>query len=87
MFDSLSRGPNGISSPYGTACISRYLNLDKMSNDFLQNLPQYGRNVFVINNVNIAKSMCPRERQPKIMKDTVPVANDNGFKNVIPGKE
>lgn len=87
MFDSQRRGPNGVTSPFGTACVMRYLNVNQMANDFLQNVPQYGKNIFVIHNVNMTKQICPREKQPKILKGDLPTVKDGGFINVIPGNE
>lgn len=85
MFDGLSRGPNGISSPYGTACVLRYIDVDKMADDFLQNIPQYGKNVFVIHSVKMVRAICPREHQPKVIKDHPAEIEEGGFKDVIPG--
>lgn len=87
MFDGLSRGPNGIASPYGTACVLRYLNTDQMAEDFIKNLPQYGKNLFVIHNVNMTKSLGPRDKQPVILKDKSPKVKDGGFRIVIPGNK
>lgn len=87
MFDGLSRGPNGISSPYGTACVLRYLDIGSMADDFLQNVSEYGKNIFVIHDVNMTKQLCPRERQPKVVKDLSPTVREGGFQSIVPGKK
>ncbi|KAG5865092.1 hypothetical protein JTB14_025599, partial [Gonioctena quinquepunctata] len=86
MFDGLNRGPNGVLSPNGTACITRYLDLGKMADTFLANVSKYGNNMFVIHNVEMDKDLCPREREPKIIVKPPKTVAVGGFSNVMPGK-
>lgn len=53
MFDGQKRGPNGVQSTAGTSCITRYVDLDKLVEVFLLNLPIVGKSEFVIHKVNI----------------------------------
>lgn len=86
MFDGLNRGPNGIVSPYGTACVLRYLKTEDIANDFLQNLPEYGKNNFMIHKVTMSKGICPREREPKELTEPVVTVKTGGFREVMIGK-
>ncbi|XP_074039685.1 uncharacterized protein [Leptinotarsa decemlineata] len=86
MCDALNRGPNGIISPNGTACITRYLDLEKLANTFLANISRYGSNTFYIHNVNMVIDMCPREREPKVIIEPPKTVRPGGFQDVIPGK-
>ncbi|CAH1118614.1 unnamed protein product [Phaedon cochleariae] len=86
MFDGLNRGPNGILSPTGTACITRYIDLAKMADTFLQNISKYGKNVFYIHSVNMQKGICPREREPKVLVEPPKTVHPGGFQDVMPGK-
>lgn len=87
MFDSYARGPSGRSSPSGDACITRYLNLEKLAEVFLANLPDVGSNVFKIHKVEMAMGKCERQREPESKeekKEEEPVPS--GFADVSPGK-
>lgn len=53
MFDGQKRGPNGVQSTAGTSCITRYVDLDKLVEVFLLNLPIVGKSEFVIHKVII----------------------------------
>ncbi|KAJ8954144.1 hypothetical protein NQ318_005738 [Aromia moschata] len=87
MFDGMNRGPNGVVSPNGTACITRYLQIESLSQVFLANLPKFGKNTFCIHKVEMKRDLCPREREPKEMVVKIPKqVETGGFHNVIPGK-
>lgn len=53
MFDGQKRGPNGVHSTAGTGCITRYVDLDRLVEVFLLNLPTFGKSEFVIHKVII----------------------------------
>ncbi|XP_028139261.2 uncharacterized protein LOC114333567 isoform X2 [Diabrotica virgifera virgifera] len=86
MFDGLNRGRNGIVAPYGTACVTRYLDIDKLAEVFLANLPKYGNNCFFIHDVTMQKDICPRAREPKIVIPPQNVVPLGGFQEVAAGK-
>ncbi|XP_019769617.1 uncharacterized protein LOC109544047 isoform X1 [Dendroctonus ponderosae] len=87
MFDGMKRGPNGVKSTIGTGCITRYMDVEKLAEVFLENLPALGKGEFVIHQVTLERNLCPREREPK---DVIPVPKavpkSAGLKLVIPGK-
>lgn len=85
MFDPKSRGPNGIQSPFGKACITRYLDLDIMADVFVKNIPQEGCNSFYIHKIWIKTLPCVRERQPEPVEEKE-IPKTKCFKSVIPGK-
>ncbi|XP_056633874.1 uncharacterized protein LOC130443328 [Diorhabda sublineata] len=86
MFDGFNRSRNGTITPYGTACITRYLNLEKLADIFLSNLPKYGNNCFTIHNVSMTRDICPREREPKVVIPPPKTVNVGGFEEITPGK-
>lgn len=85
MFDPKSRGPNGVQSPFGKACITRYLDLQKMADVFVKNIPKVGRNEFTIHKVWMKTQTCERQRQPE-PEEEKEIPKTNCFKQVIPGK-
>ncbi|XP_023310426.1 uncharacterized protein LOC111691585 [Anoplophora glabripennis] len=88
MFDGMNRGPNGIKSPNGTACITRYLDLEDMTKVFVANLPAFGKNFFVIHNITMTKDLCPRTREAKELRTNPQQKSveSGGFRNVVAGK-
>lgn len=89
MFDGMNRGPNGVVSLNGTACITRYLDLQEMSKVFLANLSHYGRNTFSIHRVTMTRDVCPRAREPKELKENPRkrgVSGTGGFQAVVAGE-
>ncbi|CAG9829599.1 unnamed protein product [Diabrotica balteata] len=86
MFDGLNRGRNGIVAPYGTACVTRFLDIDKLADVFLANLPKYGNNCFFIHNVTMEKDICPRAREPKFVIPPQNTVALGGFQEVAAGK-
>lgn len=85
MFDPKSRGPNGVRSPFGKACITRYLDLQTMADVFVKNIPQEGRNEFYIHKTWLKTIPCSRERQPE-PEEEKEIPKTKCFKQVIPGK-
>lgn len=85
MFDPKSRGPNGIRSPFGKACITRYLDLKTMADVFVKNIPHEGRNAFSIHKIWIKTLPCARDRQPE-PEEEMEIPKTKCFKQVIPGK-
>lgn len=87
MFDGMNRGPNGIVSPNGTGCVTRYLDLEEMSKVFLANLPEYGKNTFSIHKVTMTKDLCRRSREPKELREDPRKKGirSGGFRPVVAG--
>lgn len=87
MFDANSRGPNGVKSPNGVACITRHLKLDTLVDAFLKNLPtKEGLNDFKVHRIAITTGPCERERQPEPEEKKIePIPT--GFQPIIPGKK
>lgn len=85
MFDPKSRGPNGIASPFGKACITRYRDLETMAEVFVKNIPPEGRNEFCVHKTWLKTLPCARERQPE-PKEEKEIPKTKCFKQVIPGK-
>lgn len=86
MFDPYPRGPSGLESPTGDACITRYIDLDKLADVFLANLPQVGSNTFKIHNVEMTLGKCERPREPEKEEKKVEEPVPTGFVDVSPGK-
>ncbi|KAL1502116.1 hypothetical protein ABEB36_007308 [Hypothenemus hampei] len=87
MFDGMKRGPNGVQSTIGTGCLTRYLQIEKLVEVFLQNLPILGKNDFVIHWVGLSRNLCPRERAPKqVIPAPKAVSKSAGLKLILPGK-
>lgn len=51
MFDGMKRGPSGVRSTIGTGCITRYMDVEKLAEVFLENLPPLGKGEFAIHQV------------------------------------
>lgn len=85
MFDSNSRGPNGVECVNGEACVTRYLDVGTMADVFLQNLIKDGRNAFAIHQVKVHIGPCPREPKPE-EKARPEGPFYSGFGTVMPGK-
>ncbi|XP_060534309.1 uncharacterized protein LOC132706789 [Cylas formicarius] len=73
MFDGLKRGPSGLESAMGTACITRYLSLEKLASVFLNNLPRFGKNQFFLHKLKLSRDLCPRNREPKNASPTLKI--------------
>lgn len=86
MFDPYSRGPSGLSSPNGDACVTRYLHLDKLAEVFLANLPVIGSTVFEIHKVEFKMGKCERAREPEKRPEKKEEPLPTSFVTVSPGK-
>lgn len=56
MFDPNSRGPCGVKTVNGKACVTRYLDPELLTQVFLKNLEKEGKNFFAIHKVCVVDS-------------------------------
>lgn len=86
LFDPNCRGPNGLKTTNGVACLLRCMFLDQLVEIIKLNLPEEGSNRFYIDGVNIEK--IPIKRGTQLGKKKLPTSltEPSAYTTIQPGK-
>lgn len=86
LFDPHCRGPNGLATTTGTACLLRFLNLEKLVDVMKANLPIEGSSRFYIDTVESTKEQIIKESKIGHAKIPELLQEPTAFVTISPGK-